>query len=407
MQNFQKVHSFVMKKFFINSLLLFILVFANVIDIEGQSSIRNQRRQQSTQVKTPTTQRKAAAEAIQPQRPVVEDDNQPESSVQQPQPDALDRRARLLQQQQSQSKRQNDLTERARIRNEENSREPQHIVWLREIYRVINLDSANNAALKFPVRPVGDRVNLFSLIFGLMLENKLEVYNYEADREVDLSESGRAKIEDILQKNQIPFTVSGSGDSQTFSVDEIDVPSGDVTEYLIKEGWYFDGATGAFNSQVIAICPTIVSIDYNDNTTHKTNFCWIPYETLRPYLQRTMLMTSDFNNALTYTLDDFFAKKMYHGNIIKTVNMKNLTLAQQVGSEPDALQRAQDSIEYQLQGFEKRLWVQPDTLKATAQKGKKTSSKSAAVKSDKTAAKTAKPKVEKSSEGTRSVRRKK
>ncbi|MDR1562445.1 MAG: gliding motility protein GldN [Dysgonamonadaceae bacterium] len=396
-----------MKKFFINSLLLFILVFANVIDIEGQSSIRNQRRQQSTQVKTPTTQRKAAAEAIQPQRPVVEDDNQPESSVQQPQPDALDRRARLLQQQQSQSKRQNDLTERARIRNEENSREPQHIVWLREIYRVINLDSANNAALKFPVRPVGDRVNLFSLIFGLMLENKLEVYNYEADREVDLSESGRAKIEDILQKNQIPFTVSGSGDSQTFSVDEIDVPSGDVTEYLIKEGWYFDGATGAFNSQVIAICPTIVSIDYNDNTTHKTNFCWIPYETLRPYLQRTMLMTSDFNNALTYTLDDFFAKKMYHGNIIKTVNMKNLTLAQQVGSEPDALQRAQDSIEYQLQGFEKRLWVQPDTLKATAQKGKKTSSKSAAVKSDKTAAKTAKPKVEKSSEGTRSVRRKK
>ncbi|MDR0686990.1 MAG: gliding motility protein GldN [Dysgonamonadaceae bacterium] len=398
-----------MKKFFTNNLSLLILTLSISGSVVGQSSIRNQRGEQNRRTGTQTQQRKVAADAIQPQRPVTEDEEQTKPSVgtpsgQQQQTTTTDRRTRL-QQQQQQPNKHSDLTERARIRNEENSKAPQHVVWLREIYRVINLDSANNAALKFPVQPVGDRVNLFTLIFRLMQENKIETYNYEADREVDFSESGQAKFEDVLTKNQIPFTVEGEGANRVFKVEDIDIPSGDVTEYLIKEGWLFDEATGTFNSQVIAICPTIVSIDYNDNTTHKTNFCWVTYESIRPYLQRTMVMTSDYNNAMTYTLDDFFVKKMYHGDILKTVNMKNLTLAQQVGAEPDVLRRAQDSIEAQLKGFEQRLWVQPDTT-ATVKGGKKAAKTTG--RKVKTTTKAAKSDEKQGQTGTvRSVRRNK
>jgi gliding motility associated protien GldN len=394
-----------MKKFFTNNLFLLILTLPIAWSAAGQSSIRNQRGQ-NRQTTAQPQQRQTAAQAVQPQRPVIEDAEQTQSPIEtQQQTTAPDRRSRL-QQQQSQPKKNNDLTERARIRNEENSKAPQHVVWLREIYRVINLDSANNAALKFPIQPIGDRVNLFTLIFRLMQENKIEAYNYEADREADFSEQGRAKFEDILTKNQIPFTVENAGANRTIKVEDIDIPGSDVTEYLIKEGWLFDEATGKFNSQVIAICPTIVSIDYNDNTTHKTNFCWIPYENIRPYLQRTAVMTSDYNNAMTYTLDDFFVKKMYQGDILKTVNMKNLTLAQQVGAEPDVLRRAQDSIEAQLKGFEQHLWVQPDTTATVAGKGKKTTAKTS--RQVKPAAKATKQDEKPSGTGTsRSVRRKK
>lgn len=396
---------YIMKKFFTNNLFLLILTLPIAWSAAGQSSIRNQRGQ-NRQTTAQPQQRQTAAQAVQPQRPVIEDAEQTQSPIEtQQQTTAPDRRSRL-QQQQSQPKKNNDLTERARIRNEENSKAPQHVVWLREIYRVINLDSANNAALKFPIQPIGDRVNLFTLIFRLMQENKIEAYNYEADREADFSEQGRAKFEDILTKNQIPFTVENAGANRTIKVEDIDIPGSDVTEYLIKEGWLFDEATGKFNSQVIAICPTIVSIDYNDNTTHKTNFCWIPYENIRPYLQRTAVMTSDYNNAMTYTLDDFFVKKMYQGDILKTVNMKNLTLAQQVGAEPDVLRRAQDSIEAQLKGFEQHLWVQPDTTATVAGKGKKTTAKTS--RQVKPAAKATKQDEKPSGTGTsRSVRRKK
>lgn len=404
-----------MKAIFANTLMTVALALAVCTAADGQSSVRNQRGQvqnrqsgqtnQSSQTKPALRSATDTAREVQPQRATEEQDASQTSE--QPQNPATeqttlpDRRSRL-QQQKTTSDRSTDLSERARIKNELNSKQPSHIVWLREIYRVINLDSANNAALKFPVQPVGDRVNLFTLIFRLLAEDKIDAYNYLADKEADFSEKEKAKFDEILKNNQIPFITEGSGANLKYKIEEIDIPSQDVTEYLIKEGWFFDEATGQFKSQVIAICPTIVRFDYNDNTTHKTNVCWIPYENIRPYLSRSMIMTSDFNNALTYTMDDYFTKNMYQGEIIKTVNMKNLTLAQQVGNEPEALRHAQDSIETQLRGFEKQLWVQPDTT-ITADKGKKTKA-AKTVKAEKPKGE----KTEKASSGpAKSVRRNK
>ncbi|MDR2622015.1 MAG: gliding motility protein GldN [Dysgonamonadaceae bacterium] len=309
------------------------------------------------------------------------------------------------------------LTERARIKNLDNSRVPTHTVWLREIFKIIDLDKGENAALRYPVQPMGDRVNLFTLLFRLMSDNRIDAYKYIADREAVFTEEERVSFEEVLKSNLIPYTVEGTGANAKFIIDETDIPSQDVSKYLIKEGWFFDEATGSFNSRVTAICPVMVRMDYNDGTTQTNPICWISYESIRPYLSRTLIMTSDYNNALTYTIDDYFMKKMYSGDIIKTVNMKNQTLAQQVGNEPEALKHAQDSIENQLKFFEKQLWVQEDTTTlATNKKESKSATKSVRSRgsSNQDASKAAKteekkqpkPKAEKSSSTpTRSVRR--
>jgi gliding motility associated protien GldN len=300
------------------------------------------------------------------------------------------------------------LTERAILKNKDNSRVPTQMVWLREMYRIIDLDKDSNAALKYPVRPIGDRVNFFTLIFKLLSENKVDAYAYTDNTEV-FADAGKIPFEEVLKSNQIPYTTEGSGENIKYIIDEIDVPSEDVSQYLIKEGWFFDQATGSFNSRITAICPIIVRLDYSDNTYHKSPVCWVLYENIRPYLSREMIMTSDLNNALTYTMDDFFTKKMYSGDIIKTVNLKNQSLQEQVGSDPDVLKHAQDSIEKQLKIFRKQLWVQADTTTVvTNKKVKKTtdtkagrggSQESKEVKAPKT-------KPEKSSSTpTRSVRR--
>ena len=268
------------------------------------------------------------------------------------------------------------LTERAKIKNLDNSRVPTHTAWLREIFKIIDLDQGDNSALKHPVQPIGDRVNLFTLLFQLMSDKSIETYRYIADREAVFTEDAKVSFEEVLKSNLIPYTVEGAGDNAKYIVDETDIPSQDISKYLIKEGWFFDEATGSFNSRVTAICPVMVRMDYNDGTTQTNPICWIPYESVRPYLSRTLIMTSDYNNALTYTIDDYFMKKMYSGDIIKTVNMRNQTLAQQVGNDPEALKHAQDSIENQLKFFEKQLWVQEDTTTlATNKKGTKPATK--------------------------------
>ena len=253
------------------------------------------------------------------------------------------------------------LSERAKIKNEETSKAPTHIAWLREMYRYIDLEKENNAALYYPVQPIGDRMNLFTTIFKLIADGKITVYNYPLNGQEVFTDAEKVNFEDILKKYQILYEKQGSDDNIKYIVDENDIPSMEVLIYLIKEGWYFDAATGAYKSQVIAICPLLVRTDYDLGDTTKNPLFWIPYETLRPYLSRAVIMTSNYNNTLTYTIDDFFTKSMYSGDIVKTVNLKDQSLAQQVGNDPEKLKLAQDSIENQLKTFEKQLWIQEDT----------------------------------------------
>ena len=299
------------------------------------------------------------------------------------------------------------LTERARIKNEETSKAPTHVTWLREMYRDIDLDKGNNAALYYPVQPVGDRMNLFTTIFKLLADGKISAYNYMLDKPEVFTDAEKVKFEDILKRFKILYQTQGSGDNVRYIVDDNDIPSYEVLQYRIKEGHFFDAATGAFKSQVTAICPILVQKDYFAGDTTRNAMFWIPYESLRPYLSRAMIMTSDYNNVATNSIDDFFTKGMYKGNIVKTVNMRDQSLAQQVGDDPERLKLAQDSIENQLKAFRKQLWVQPDTVQAVANKNAK---KTASVKKE-SVPKEEKPKAakpEKSSapaSPTRTVRR--
>jgi gliding motility associated protien GldN len=258
-----------------------------------------------------------------------------------------------------------NLTERARIKNEVESKKPSHIVWERMIYRNVDLTKeTNNAALYYPVQPQGGRQNLFTLIFKLLSDNKIKAYRHVETGEV-FEDSYKLNFEESLKSLQLSYTKQG----ERFVVDERDIPSMEVTQYMIKEGYYFDQATGMFQTTVLALCPLLVREDfyYNSNPSREALF-WLKYDDLRPYLSREMIMTSDYNNALTYTMDDYFRKTMYTGEIVRTVNMMGKTLAQQVGNDSIAMKQAQDSIETQLKVFRKNLWVYTDSVRPATEK---------------------------------------
>jgi len=271
------------------------------------------------------------------------------------------------------SDRATTLTERARIKNEETSKAPVQVVWLREMYRYIHLLEENNAALYYPVQPIGDRMNLFTTIFKLLADGKITAYNFRFDGREVFTDAEKLDFEERFLKNfRIPYQKQGTGENARFIVDENSIPSSEVLIYQIKEGHYFDAATGTFKSQVTAILPIWVKKDYDTGGGETLNpLFWIPYENLRPYLSRTPIMTSNYNNVMTYTVDDFFTKGMYKGDIIKTVNLRDLSLAEQVGADPELLKLAQDSIENQLKAFRTQLWVQPDTTQVAANKNAK------------------------------------
>lgn len=297
-----------------------------------------------------------------------------------------------------------ELSARAKSKNEDQTQNIEKAPWLREIYRIINLRDVANAPLYYPIEPIGDRMNLFTLIFKLFSENKLSVYEYLDGREIFTDAYKMEFNKETLNRFDILYTEQQSGAATRLHIEESDIPSGEVLSYLIKEAWFFDPSNSTFDVKLLAICPMLVREgDFGD--MNRTPLFWIPYENIRPYITQRPIMTSDVNNAVTYTMDDYFRKRMFQGEIIKTTNLLNHTLAQQVGDNPEALKHAQDSIEAQLKNFQQNLWMPKDTTTvadADKKEDKKKSSRQRTTKAEKPKA----AKAEKSSSApSRSVRR--
>ncbi|MDE6399838.1 MAG: hypothetical protein K2L68_03145, partial [Muribaculaceae bacterium] len=87
---------------------------------------------------------------------------------------------------------------------------------------------------------------------------------------------------------------------------------------------------------------------------------------------------SDDNNLANYSIDDYFNLGMYDGEIYKTRNLRNLSMAQMFPDEDDR-KRAQDSIDNRLRTYGKDLWV-PDRETYLAMKEKQDAAAEAAAK---------------------------
>lgn len=300
-----------------------------------------------------------------------------------------------------------ELTVRAQEMNDRVTQEVGNARWMRILYRELDLTKEKNAPLYYPVTPINGQMNLFSKIFRLVSEGKVDAYEY-LDGYEDFSANHKMDIKMMLDRFYILYeeTPGKAGREASYVINESDIPSESVRSYYVKEAWYFDQNNSVFDVKTLAICP--IMLTSGDFGEQRMPMFWIPYETIRPYINTSYIMTSNLNNAMTFTLDDYFRRRMFEGAIIKTQNLMNQPL-QAYCPTPDSLKREQDRIEGQLTDFEKSLYWKPDTTTTITDSGtgKKAVSSARTQRTSATKSNTVKtkaPKVEKSAP-VHSVRR--
>lgn len=241
--------------------------------------------------------------------------------------------------------------------------------WMRVIYRNIDLNNDVNAPLYFPEEPVDGQLSLFRIIMQLLADNKLTVYEYLDGREI-FSDQYRVNVRDLLDRYHIYYQqAKGSTEKNPkFTIDESDVPANEVLSYFMVERWDYDTRSNRLRPTVEAICPVLHRAGDFGGEPLKFPMFWVKYSDLRPYLAQQMVFLSDDNNLPTCSLDDFFTLTKYKGEIYKTRNLRNKSMAQLYPDTADR-RRAADSIQAQLDNFEKRLWV-PDREEVLARAGK-------------------------------------
>lgn len=246
--------------------------------------------------------------------------------------------------------------------------------WMRVIYRHLDLDKDKNAPLYFPEENIEGQENLFRIIMRLLANNQIAAYEYLDGREI-FNDQYRLKVRDLLDRFHIIYAdAKGSTEKNPkFTIEESDVPTNEVLSYYVIERWEFDSRSNRMKTVVEAICPVLHrSGDFGGDAVRYPMF-WVKFSDLRPWLAQQTIFVSDDNNIPTCTYDDYFNLTMYEGDIYKTRNLKNRSMAQ-LYPDADDLKRAQDSIQSRLTKWEDKLWV-PDREEVLAAAEKKSSAK--------------------------------
>lgn len=271
---------------------------------------------------------------------------------------------RARQQQEEKNNGMPELSVRAQIMNEQLTQEVGNARWMRVVMRELDLTDEKNAPLYYPVQETNGMVNFFTTLFHLVSEGKIEVYRY-------LSEKESFEDDNILPFNEMLTNFSiyheevpaGGGRPARYVINASDIPSEEVRKLYVKEAWYFDQHNSVYDVKTLAICP--IAYTLTDNGEERRPMFWAKYEDVRPYVKNNYIMTSNINNAKTFTVDDFFRLRMFDGEIVKTENLLNLALIQYCPT-PDSLKAEQERIENQLKTFSDSLWIQPDTTTVMA-----------------------------------------
>ena len=228
--------------------------------------------------------------------------------------------------------------------------------YMRQIYRQIDLTKDANTPLYFPEDVIDGQENLFRIILRLVVDGQVPAYEYLDGREV-FTDQYKVNIADMLERFGI-YAQEAKGSTQKnprFTIEEADVPTGQVLNYYVLEKWEFDRRTNRMKTRVEAICPVLNrSADFGGDA--KYPMFWVKFDQLRPYLAQQYIFVDDDNNLPQYSLDDYFNLGMYDGEIYKTRNLRNLSMAQMFPDEDD-MKRAQDSIDNRLRNYGKNLWV--------------------------------------------------
>ncbi len=298
--------------------------------------------------------------------------------------------------------------------------------WMRVIYRNLDLTAEQNAPLYYPEEPIEGQENLFRIIMRLLADGQIPAYEYLDGREI-FTDKYRVPVKDILDRFYIIYQpAKGSTEKRPrYTIDEADVPSGEVLSYFIIERWTFDTRHNRLRPEIEAIAPVLHRAGDFGGDAIKYPMFWLRYDDLRPYLTQQNVIISDHNNLPACTYDDYFTLGKYQGEIYKTRNLRNKSMAQ-LYPDPDDLKHARDSIQGHLDNFEAKLWTPTrEELQARAEArealaaGADTTavekprttrpsrSTRATARSKKKPAKIKESSASKSSSATRSVRRRK
>lgn len=216
------------------------------------------------------------------------------------------------------------------------------VMWLKRVWREIDLRQKMNHTLYYPTKPTQGRKSMFSVIEQALDEGSLTAYSVGALGDDDMFTVELTKLEVLgLLNDTLTQYIEDPDTGEMMEVTTVTkTKSTDIKRYALKEEWFFDNQRSVLDVRIIGIAP--IKEEYNEYGEFKGNkkLFWIYYPQAR-YVFRNADVYARTNDAERRTIEDIIWKRQFNSYITKETNVYDRTISEyKMGL--DALLEAED-----------------------------------------------------------------
>ncbi|HXP49027.1 MAG TPA: gliding motility protein GldN [Bacteroidia bacterium] len=229
------------------------------------------------------------------------------------------------------------------------------VIWSKRIWRMIDLREKMNLDMYYPVTPNANRKSLWDIIVSSVKnkENKLTLYNvspFDYDKSFTMPMS-KTEGDSALLKIVTVIDSNGNSSQQGQALE-----SPDLTQYMLKEDWFFDKQRSVMDVRILGMCPFKKAFDQNGNEIpgSSTIMFWIYFPQIRPVFSNAEVFNVH-NDAERRTYEDIFWKRQFSSYILQESNVANRRIADYMKDHLDALLEA-EKIKGDMFNLEHDMW---------------------------------------------------
>jgi gliding motility associated protien GldN len=234
------------------------------------------------------------------------------------------------------------------------------VMWAKDIYRIIDLTELQNLSLYYPITPMGDRLNLISLLMWGIDNEGVTAYSTDDPKNEFTIPLDRTKVDETLGAgtetiSKINVTTGLPEDTVITNERKLD----EVKQLLVKEKWFFDRNNSVMNVRIVGFCPIRVYNTLDDNgmptdIIRKEQTFWVYFPEVRSLLARYEIY-NEGNDAQRISFDDFFMQRKFDSYIFAESNLYGNRAINSYAIGMDALLEG-ERIKEELFNIEHDMW---------------------------------------------------
>lgn len=194
------------------------------------------------------------------------------------------------------------------------------VIFSKRVWRVIDVREKMNQAFCFPFKQTNERKALIDVLRTALSQGLLTAYGdplFDDEFKLPLTLS---EIDAIFVKWEVAYVENpetGIMDTTRYK-NEIGVEQ--ITQYLIKEDWFFDKQQSVLDVRIIGICPQKEDFAENGEFRGYRRLFWIYFPEARAIFANAEVFNRK-NDEERRTYEDVFRKRQFNSYIYKESNV--------------------------------------------------------------------------------------